>query len=308
MTTTDTYQAVTDRVVAMLEQGTAPWQKPWTSPDGAPRSIEGYEYRGINVLLLTMTALEKGYTSPFWMTFKQAKTRGGKVRKGEKGTMIVFWKRLRITEKNESGKDVQKIIPMLRYYYVFNVEQTEGVKLPKKVADWAPSENVHEARVEAEAVLANYPNPPKVSETGTGAFYYPGIDQVEVPPRSAFADMDEFYSTLFHELGHSTGHPSRLNRKQTGGFGSHDYGREELVAEMTSAFLAAETGITTTFDNSAAYLNSWIRTIKEDVRAVVVAAGQAQRAVDHILGRTRAEETEDSGAGSDQPHATTTAA
>jgi len=283
----DVYQVVTDRIVAQLEAGTAPWRKPWNTTVGRPQNLDGRPYRGINILLLGLS----DHTSPFWLTFKQAQERGGNVRKGEKGTLIVFWKTLRISEVDEAtGQKVSKVIPLLRYFYVFNLEQTEGVKVPKRVRDWeAGQENhEHEPLLSAEEVIAGYRanGGPEIQENGTEAFYRPAADVITLPPRATFPNGDEFYSTLFHEIAHSTGHESRLNRKQDNGFGSHEYGREELVAEMTSAFLQAETGVEGAFDNSAAYLQSWISTIKEDVRAVVVAAGAAQRATDLVLGRT----------------------
>jgi antirestriction protein ArdC len=280
----DLYQEITDKMVASLEQGVAPWRKPW-SVDGAPRNLDGKDYRGINTVLLMLTAMEQGYGSPFWMTFKQAQQRGGRVKKGEHGTMIVFWKRLTVADKDDPTQI--KSIPMLRHYYVFNLDQTEDVKLPEKVANWLPKRD-HQPHEAAEAVLslATYVKPPTVVETGSAAFYDMEADKITLPPRDSFPGLDDFYSTAFHEMGHSTGHKDRLDRPIKNVFGSHDYGREELVAEMTATFLASETGIETTFDNSASYLGSWIRTIKEDPRAVVVAAGQAQKAVDLILGRT----------------------
>lgn len=281
-TKVNVYENVTERIIKMLESGTVPWHKPWTN--GVPQNIEGHVYRGVNAFLLGMSE----YSTPFWMTFKQAKERGGTVKKGEHGTMIVFWKRLLITEKDkETGKSEKKIIPMLRYYYVFNLAQTEGVKVPKRVTEWLEGQHhEHDSLAEAEAVVAGYANPPSISENGNAAFYVPSLDSITVPPRASFESIDEFYSTLFHELGHSTGHETRLHRSIKNGFGTHDYGREELIAEMTSAFLAAECGIEVTMENSAAYLNAWIETIRQDEKAVVVAAGQAQRAADLILGRT----------------------
>lgn len=287
----DVYQVVTDRIVAQLEAGTAPWRKPWNTAVGRPQNLDGRPYRGINIFLLGLSE----YASPFWLTYKQAAERGGTVKKGEKGTLIVFWKQIVITEKDETtGKPVKKRIPILRYFYVFNLEQTEGVKVPKRVRDWeaAQESHEHEPLLSAEEVIAGYVanGGPEIRENGTEAYYRPATDVITVPPRSTFPNGDEFYSTLFHEIAHSTGHESRLNRKQENGFGSHEYGREELIAEMTSAFLQAETGIESALDNSAAYLQSWIGTIKEDVRAVVVAAGAAQRATDLILGRERVQE------------------
>ena len=285
----DVYQTVTDNVLAMLEQGVAPWRKPWVADVDGPRNIEGNFYRGVNVFLLLFESMANGYTSPFWLTFNQAKKRGGSVKKGEKSTLVVFWKRLVVDDKDNPGK--KKVVPMLRYFRVFNLDQTEGVKLPKKVAEFDPAKARAERtdRPEADAVLAGYPKPPTVRDNGSEAFYNPATDVVVVPGKRSYPQADEYYSTLFHELGHSTGHKDRLNRKgitESDGFGGHVYGREELVAEMTSAFLCAETGITVTLANSASYLQSWIGVLKEDSKAVVVAAGAAQRAADHILNRS----------------------
>lgn len=292
----DVYQVITDRVIEMLEDGVAPWRKPWVADVDGPRNIEGRYYRGVNVFLLLFESMAHGYESPFWLTYNQAKQRGGSVKKGEKSTLVVFWKRLMITEKDETGKQVKKMIPMLRYFRVFNLEQTEGVKLPKKVAEFDAAKAREEAagRVEADAVLAGYPQPPKVRDNGSAAFYVPASDTVTVPGRKSYPVADEYYSTLFHELGHSTGHKDRLNRKgitASDGFGGHEYGREELIAEMTAAFLCAETGITVTLANSASYLQSWVSTLREDTKAVVIAAGAAQRAADHILDRKFEQDT-----------------
>lgn len=280
------YEMVTEKIIEQLEAGTVPWRKPWRAAEEGPRNIDGYRYRGINVLLLIMA----GYDSPYWLTFKQVKAKGGNVRKGEHSTVIVFWKRVKITEKDEAtGKPETKIIPMLRYYRVFNLEQTEGVKVPRKVlaAQQAEIDAVEPDPIaEADKIVKAYPDRPKISRRGAEAFYSPLTDSITVPPMKAYDDAGEFYSTLFHEMGHSTGHPKRLDRFDGADrFGSHAYGREELIAEMTAAFLCAEAGITNTMINSAAYLQGWIDTIREDARAVVVAAGAAQRAADHVLGR-----------------------
>lgn len=285
----DVYQIVTERIVAMLEEGTVPWRKPWNSQTGVPRNLDGRPYRGINLMLLGMS----GYSSPYWLTFKQAQERGGSVKKGEKGTMIVFWKRIKVTDEVD-GKKVDKTIPLLRYFYVFNLDQTEGVKVPRKVeqhlAALSSGEVDHpEPLVEAEAIVAGYADAPEIQYvSGDRAYYTPSTDVITVPPQAQYDDLGEFYSTLFHEIGHSTGHKDRLDRfsGKNHTFGCHDYGREELVAEMTATFLCAEAGIETAFDNSAAYLASWIKTIKEDPKAVVWAAGKAQAAADHVLGRT----------------------
>jgi len=286
------YQIVTDKIISHLESGVAPWRQPWRASDQGPRNLDGHRYRGINVLLLIMESMSEGYQSPYWLTFNQARAKGGSVKKGEKSTVIVFWKKIMVKEKNEAtGKIEKKIIPMLRYYRVFNLDQCEGVKLPRKVLEDQladKQEHDHDPIAEAEAIVNGYKDSPKITRRGARAFYVPSTDKITVPPMKAYERREEFYSTLFHEMAHSTGHESRLDRftGKNGAFGSHDYGREELVAEMTSAFLAAEAGIEITIPNSAAYLSSWIKTIKEDVRAVVVAAGAAQRAADLIMNRT----------------------
>lgn len=282
---TTTYEIITEKILAELEAGNVPWQKPWAGgPANAPKNlVSGKRYRGINVLLL---GLATGYASPYWLTFKQAKTLGGSVRKGEHGSLVVFFKDL-LVEDRDSDDGSKKRIPLLKYYRVWNLDQTENVKVP---ANRPMPEIVERSPVEqqaaAEAIVASYPNPPSIAEGEAAAWYRPSTDHVNMPPRSAFTHSDEWYSTLFHELGHSTAHSTRLDRKTGNVFGSHEYGREELVAEMTSAFLCAEAGINTTTVNSAAYLRSWIKTIKQDSKAVVVAAGQAQKAADLISGQT----------------------
>lgn len=286
----DYYAEITNKVLAKLESGVAPWHQSWTVVGRRARNLDTNKaYRGINVLLLAMGADEGGYTSPFWATFKQVQGRGGRVKKGEHGTMIVFFQKILVDDKENPGE--KKVLPVLRHYFVFNLEQvdTEGMRLPKWVTEYdAAKDKADTTPVEAaEAVVQGYvPGLAGYHETGEAAFYVPATDHLTVPPREAFDSMDEFYSTVFHEMTHSTGHASRDNRKQMNAFGSHEYGREELVAEMGASFLCAETGIESTFDNSAAYLGAWIEKIKEDPRAVVVAAGAAQKAVDKILGVT----------------------
>jgi antirestriction protein ArdC len=277
------YRIVTEKILAQLEQGVAPWRKPWRAATAFPRSINGHRYRGINVFLLAT----QGYTSPYWLSRKEINRRGGRIRKGEHGTVIVFWKRLQVADE-DSGET--KTIPLLRYYNVWNLEQTDDVTVPQSLAAAStvhPAPTAEQRHHAAAAIVAGYPNTPTIHEDGDAAWYRPSDDLVNVPPRARFEDLDEFYSTLFHELTHSTAHPSRLGRDCDYVFGSHSYGREELVAEMGAAFLNAEAGIETTVPNSAAYLAGWITKISEDVRAVVVAAGAAQRAADHILARTQ---------------------
>lgn len=290
------YRMVTEQVLDALSQGVAPWRRPWTQAE-APRNIDGRPYRGINVFLLTLVAHSRGYRSPFWLTFNQAKAKGGAVSKGAKSTIVTFWKRLTV-EDQETGET--KTVPLLRYFRVFNLEQCDGVQLPKAVIE-------AQARIEADArrtfcpieaariLIDNMPARPRISHDRDRAYYSPALDLVNLPRPESFDAPEHYYGTAFHELGHSTGHPSRLNRPTVtdadASFGSAKYGREELIAEMTAAFLCAEAGILTmpVLTNSAAYVDNWRRAIKEDVRAVVVAAGAAQRAADWIAGRGQAE-------------------
>lgn len=278
------YERITESVVAALTAGTAPWRQSWKRAE-MPRNIDGYRYRGINIFILRM----RGFNSPYWLTFDQAHKRGGHVSKGQKGTEIVFWKRITIKDPEDPEKTIT--IPLMRTYRVFNVEQCEDVRLPKNaiVPAEVPTPDQAEVIAAAEAIIAGYVDPPSIAERGTAAYYTPSLDSVVLPPRATFTSPDAFYSTTFHELAHSTGHAKRLARKSVvegASFRTYEYGREELVAEMTAAFLSGECEILPqTLADSASYCQSWIRTIKEDVKAVVVAAGSAQRAADHILGR-----------------------
>jgi len=284
MSTFDLYQTVTDQIVAMLETGVVPWRSPILGRNSAghPKNLNsGKQYRGVNVFLLAFTAFAKGYGSSYWLTFRQAKERGGNVRKGEKSSLVVFWKTYDTTDR-QTGDPTR--VPVLRYYNVFNAEQLEGIEIPDAVKfeplDFQPIES-------AEQIVAGYAGGPVVGhDGGQQAFYRPSTDSVHMPERTRFASVEEYYSTLFHELSHSTGHSSRLDRKLDTApkpFGSPDYGKEELVAEMSAAFLCSHAGIQPTLiENQAAYLGGWLKQIKADKKLVISAAGQAQRASDWI--------------------------
>ena len=272
------YDVITDRVIEKLEAGTIPWEKPWGGKAGMPKNLKsGKAYRGINVFLLHSL----GYESPYFLTFKQAKERGGSVRKGEKGCPVVFWKWLEVEQADEP---TTKRVPMLRYYTVFNVAQCEGISAP---AIDVP-ERKHEPVLAAQATVRAMPNPPGIVHGYTGAAYSPRTDIVRMPKPGRFESSERYYSTLFHELTHSTGHSSRLDRNvdlKLAAFGSSDYSREELVAEMGAAFLCGETGILDTIEQSAAYIEGWLRSLRNNRKLVVTAAAQAQKAVDFILNR-----------------------
>lgn len=280
------YDIITEKITNALESGTIPWRQTWTSAATMPRNAAtARPYRGVNTLLLTLT----GHNSPLWATMRQINQMSGRIRKGERSTLVVFWKMRKVEHVDGDGDTHTETVPMLRYYRVWNLDQTEGVTLPARTRQVMSAQVEQTAPVAAaEEVIAGYAGGPKVHHGAVGAYYVPSTDEIHMPARDAFDSVDSYYATLFHELAHSTGHPQRLGRFETspGVFGSHGYGREELVAEMAAAFLCGQTGIApATVDNQAAYISSWLRTIREDVRAVVVAAGAAQRAADHILGR-----------------------
>ena len=274
------YERITERITALLLQGTVPWHKPWKATTSWPRNgVSQKPYRGINVfLLLTMS-----YEPPFWLTYRQALQLGGCVRKGEKSCPVVFWKPLKIKDK-ASGEEKQ--IPLLRLYHVFNVAQCDGLK------DASPMTNELVAAKPAEIVTA-MPQPPAIKHGMTSAFYSPSDDCVGMPLSERFENENGYFATLYHELVHATGHEKRLNRAtlaENNGFGSDPYCKEELIAEMGAAFLCGQAGIVErTIDSSAAYIQNWLQRLKQDKSLIVHAAAQAQKAVDFILGRTESE-------------------
>ena len=290
----DAYQVITDRIVAQLERGVVPWQKPWRGGEQMPRNlISGRDYRGVNVFLLHAMS----YESPYWLTYKQASELGGHVKKGERACPVVFWKRLQVADMTEPTGN--KAIPFLRYYSEFNVAQSEDIP-----ADKIPVQSVtkreHCPIAAAESIVAAMPKLPEIKHGGGRACYSPSLDCVTMPVPERFQSGQDYYSVLFHELTHSTGHASRLNRKGISGeegewsaFGSTPYAKEELVAEMGAAFLSGQAGIVErTLDNSAAYVQAWLARLKEDRRLIVQAAAAAQKAADFILGKTWEEKEE----------------
>lgn len=275
----DVYEIVRDRIIAQLDAGVVPWRKPWQAAISTPmNAVSKRPYSGINLFLLP----QDSYADNRWLTFKQAGDLGGSVRKGEKSSIVVFWKML----EAEDDAGARKVVPLLRYYNVFNVEQCDGLKLPAFVAATVDASDANDA---ADAIIANMPNAPRMSHNGGDrAFYRPATDSISLPRRETFASAGGYYSTVFHELAHSTGHSSRLNRHADAGdatFGCEDYGKEELVAEFGAAYLAAVAGIDNTVDNSAAYIASWRKAIKNaDRRLLVSAASKAAKAAAYITG------------------------
>lgn len=274
------YQIVTEQIIKQLESGVAPWHRPWRTEPPC-NLVSGKEYRGINPFLLA----PQGYGSRYWLTFNQANKLGGHIRRGEKSSIVTFWKigDERVVKSAEGTE--RKTRPfLLRFYRVFNIEQTEGIA--EKLGLGKASPRIPSLD-KCETIVSSMPNPPKREQSGR-AWYRPSTDTVGIPSRSAFNSAEEYYSTLFHELTHSTGHTSRIGREgidQLNTFGSDSYSKEELVAEMGAAMLCGVTGIVpATLSNSAAYLNSWIDRLRGDSQLIVSAASQAQKAADYIQG------------------------
>lgn len=280
---------VTEKIVAALESGTVPWFKPWSStvPHHNPKS--GTVYRGINPFLLELAAMAGQFGDPRWVTFKQAIELGGAVRKGEKGALVVFWKMLKKRDK-DTGEE--KMIPLLRHYTVFNVAQCDGLELEPP-----PAEREHSPLAVAEYMIEEFGDKPQIVHGTDGAYYAPVADKIGLPRPESFVTDEAYYATAFHELAHSTGHKSRLNRpevaRETGRFGDDDYSREELTAELAAALLCGQAGIDrSTQEQSAAYLAHWVKVLKGDSRLVIQAAGKAQKAADYIRGETAAQQAE----------------
>jgi antirestriction protein ArdC len=272
------YDIITGQILAELEKGEVPWRRPWHSLPPA-NLITKKPYRGINVFLLGFA----GYGSQFWLTFNQAKQLGGNIRKGAHGTKIIFWKCKTRETESADGEIEERKSAFLRYYTVFNLEQTEGLSALLTLPPAFPIES-------AEEIVKAMPNPPAFEQDSRAA-YIPSRDTVTMPSRTAFQSQAEYYSTLFHELTHSTGHAKRLGREgieKIQPFGSEDYSKEELVAEMGSAMLCGAAGIEqATIGNSAAYLRGWINRLKADSRLVIAAARSAQEAADYIRGESQ---------------------
>lgn len=286
----DHYQAVTDRIVAALEAGTAPWRRPWitgarTTMPGMPcNAISGRAYRGVNAMLLSMTQIAHASNDPRWMTYRQASQRGWQVRAGECGTPVVFFKRLEARDGASDGEEgdnnaAVRRIPMLRGFTVFHASQVQDIPdYQAPTLDEAPWRKPEAP----ELIVAASGVPVRVG--GDRAYYVPAYDFIGMPPAAAFRTAEGYAATLLHELGHASGAKSRLDRDLSGRFGSHDYAFEELVADLTSCFVGSALALPCEIENHASYLQSWLDVLKADKRAVFKAAAAAQKAADWMLG------------------------
>jgi len=293
----DVYQRITDEVIAHLEKGEVIWRKGWSSL-GMPKNIAtGRMYQGWNMFLLNFITMIKSYKTPFFLTYKQAENMGGSIRKGQKGYPVVWWALVETKKNkacNESEQEEEQPISATQYrvpklHIVFNIDQTQGIEFPKAEACLRS----HSSKINAcEEVINNMPQRPDIRFGGDRAYYHPTEDFIKLPEVERFYSVENYYAVLFHELAHSTGHESRLNRKElmeTDGFAGENYSREELTAELTASFLCGICGIgQVTIENSAAYIRSWLDELKNDKRLILKAATQAQAAADFILGSKQA--------------------
>lgn len=276
----DVYAIVNEKIIEQLNNGTVPWRKPWND-GGLPQNLLSKKhYHGINLMLLLM----EGYEHNLFVTFNQLQEIGAKVKKGEKAHLVVYWKVDKSTvPTNQPGTETgEKRKAILRYYYVFNVAQCENI--PEK---YLPAVREAKEIVSCESIVKSMPQCPPIKYKEQSAFYHPKEDYVNMPKKRSFKSDASYYSTLFHELIHSTGHESRLNRKtlaQMAEFGSEVYSQEELVAEIGTCYLQSHASITSEFQQSAAYIQGWLRKLKNDRYFVFQAASAAQRAVNFILG------------------------
>lgn len=278
----DLYQNITDRIIGHLEAGTAPWIRPYSRTPGANvpmNAITNRPYSGINVLLF-WTAATNGWPTPRFLTYKQAKEHGGQVRKGEHGMPLYFWKQLVVPDKVNPDKLVK--VPLIKEYTVFNVAQVDG--LPDRIANGPVAKvlNTDERHTAAEAFILDTGAKIVHDITPSNApMYIPSMDYISLPPFISFRSSPRYYGTAFHELGHWTGHKTRLDRDLKGRFGNAEYAAEELIAELTAAFVSAEFGIDNEQQN-ASYIASWIKLLKDDPRAIVTAASKAQAAANYL--------------------------
>ena len=279
----DVYTIITNKIIEKLEKGVIPWKKPWIGGKGAFNRVSGKSYSMLNQMLLEHDGE--------YLTFNQITDLGGKLKKGAKAEIVVFFKMNEVEEKNEeSGETTLKKYPMLRYYRVFHISNVEGIE-PLTVEEINVNSNAdteEESFTNAGNAIINYFTNTKIkyeTTNGNKACYSPTTDTIRLPSYKQFVNMNEYYGTLFHEIIHSTGHESRLNRNIKNTFGSSNYAKEELVAELGAVFLNNYYGVETdeTFDNATAYIQSWLSALKNDKKLIVFASAQAEKAANYVL-------------------------
>lgn len=270
------YEEVTSLIIEKLKEGVAPWKVPYRLQGIYPTNLATKNtYRGINTLMLAFIADTKGFTTNYWAGFKQLQSLGGHVKKGEKGSMVIFYKPI----KKEDGD----VIPFIRYSHVWNIDQCElpAEKIPvREEHDNTTLGSAEQMLMEMRDKLCH-----TIYQSNVIPHYTPQEDTVTIPPINEFTSSGEYYSCLFHEYVHSTGHSTRLDRPLNGSWNKESYSLEELVAEMGASFLCAEAGVEQVIDNSAAYIASWIKNLEKNPKWVITASSKAQKATDYLLGR-----------------------
>jgi len=310
LTHSKVYDVITDRILEMLDKGVVPWNKPWNTLNGMPQNlITKIPYKGVNIFHLACVAMFEGYSSPYWVSFKQLRKLGGRVKEDQRykySPVVFFMKKTKTIEekvRDENGietlQDVARAFWIARYYNVYNTDQCEG--LEDKVPELKLETYDNKPLDTCEKIVSEMPQSPEIKHGGSKAVYYIDSDRIEIPEQNRFPKIEEYYSTLFHEMVHSTGHESRLSRggiTEAHAFGDPVYSKEELVAEMGAVFLCAEAGIENrTIDNSASYINARKKKLKDDKKCVVFAGSQAQKACEFILNRQYNDQPDENTAG-----------
>ncbi len=290
----DLYQEVTNKIISMIEQGVAPWRRTWSTYGLARNYVTKHVYTGINLILMNNTP----HPIPYFMTFNQIQEQGGKIRKGSKAEMVVYFNvyfkdgadqtvtKEQARARSDGGEEIQ-VLKFIKYYNVFNIADIEGIEFEIPEIELKPNEKIQRC----ESIIEQMPNRPELkSIDGNRAFYSPTLDFVNIPAIEQFDTAEDYYATFFHELAHATGHASRLGREEVmnpQGFGSKPYSREELVAEMGASFLCSSVQIDydNITENNAAYLAGWLKVLREDSKFIFKAAAEAQKAADYILNR-----------------------
>ena len=283
MTNKQVYEKVNEKIMDLISKGTMPWEMTWEGSTLPMNLASNTQYRGINVWMLSATAMFNGYPHNQWLTFNQTRKLGGAVKRNEKASFVVFAKRIEKNGQDDVPEDERDSFFLYQYYNVFNIAQCDGITpIENKVRENTPLE-------EAEKIVAGYKNKPEIIRGEYSPCYSPLNDKVFMPTIDAFTSSEEYYGALFHELAHSTGHESRMNRDLAGKMDKTSYSKEELIAEFTASYLRAMTGIATPVAdaNSASYIDGWSEIIKKDSRIIMTSASKAMRVADYILGKKK---------------------
>lgn len=276
---TDLYETITQKVIDSLEKGVIPWAKSWKG-SGLPMNFKtGYKYKGVNLLLLALS----GFSVPYFLTFKQAQELGGKVKRGSEATLVIFWSWHEKT-KTVDGKDEVSTFPVLKYYHVFNISQTEGIDYEAK---FEQMDSFNPIAI-CDEIILGYKDSPAIEHNEQRAYYHTEKDLINMPSKKSFRSEEDYYKTLFHECVHSSGHKNRLNRDIPAILSNRsEYSKEEVIAELGATFLCGHAHIEPNLiEDSASYIDFWLKQLKQDKKFVFSVASHSQKAVEYILGQT----------------------